>query len=216
MTIETKQRANATIYALTAEDVMDRNCLIIPQQMLVREAARLLHRKRSHVAAVVDENGRCVGMLRAADVFRWIDADCPKAVVGAPVTCPYQVQGRLLNGDEALICTFSHGSCGFKTEIPTTGGRHTDVCVRQETADLPFGAPPRSMTTDFVSISSRSNLSEMVRQIVDSRADGLIVLDKSDRPAGIVSATDILIAIVERMRELAKTRKERIAARKPK
>ena len=44
MVIETKQRADETVYALTAENVMDRNCLIIPQQMLVREAVRLLHR----------------------------------------------------------------------------------------------------------------------------------------------------------------------------
>jgi CBS domain-containing protein len=184
--------------------------------MLVREAARLLRRKRSHVAAVVDENGRCAGMLRAADVFRWIDAGCPKAVVGTPVTCPYQVQGHLLNGDEALICTLSHGSCRFQTETPTTGGRHTDVCVRQETADPPFGPTPRYMTTDFVRISSRSKLLEMVLHIVDTRAEGLIVLDGFDRPAGIVSAKDILIAVVERMRELAKTGKERVTARKPK
>ena len=115
-----------------------------------------------------------------------------------------------------LICTLSHGSCGFQSEIPTTGGRHTDVCARQETADPPFGATPRYMTTDFVSISSRSNLFEMVRHIVDTRADGLIVLDEFDRPAGIVSATDILIAVVERMRERAKTGKERTTARKPK
>ena len=64
-----------------------------------------------------------------------IQSDCPDAVVGAPVICPYPVQGRLLNGDEALICTLSHGSCGFQSEIPTTGGRHTDVCVRKETAN---------------------------------------------------------------------------------
>ena len=169
--------------------------------MLVREAARLLHRKRSHVAAVVDENGRCAGMLRAADVYRWIDAGCPKAVVGAPVTCPYQVQGRLLNGDEALICTLSHGSCRFQSETPTTGGRHTDVCVRQETADPPFGATPRYMTTYFGTIGRRSSLSEMVRHLVDTRADELIVLDDFDRPAGIVSATDVLIAIVNEMPE---------------
>ena len=86
MAIEMKQRADDTVYALTAENVMDRNCLIIPQQIPVGEAAHLLHRKRPHVAAVVDENGRCAGMLRAADVFRWIEADCPKAVVGTHVT----------------------------------------------------------------------------------------------------------------------------------
>jgi hypothetical protein len=165
--METTQSADETIHALTAENVMDRNCLIIPRQMLVREAARLLNRKRSDVAAVVDENGRCAGMLRAADVFRWIDADCPHVVVGPGLTCPYLVRGRLLNGDEGLICILTHGSCGFQKEVPTTGGRHTDLCVRREATELPFGARPSYMMTDVVSVSSRAKLLEMVLQLVE-------------------------------------------------
>ena len=216
MAIEMNQRADKTVYALTAENVMDRNCLIIPKQIPVAEAAHLLHRKLPHVAVVVDENGRCAGMLRAADVFRWIEADCPKAVVGTHVSCPHQVKGRLLNGDEAVICTLSHGSCGFQSEIPTTGGRHTDICVRQETAHFPFGAIPGYMTKDLQTIKQRSTLFEMVLRLVNSRAEGLIVLDESDRPAGVVSASDVLIAVVERMRDLAKTGTNRATARKPK
>ena len=216
MVIETKQRAAETAYALTAENVMDGNCLIIPKHMLVSEAARLLHRKRSGLAAVVDENGRCTGMLRPADVFRWIEAGCPKAIVGTPVTCPNQVNGRMLNGDEAVICTLAHGSCAFQDEQPTTGGRHTDVCARQDTADLPFGATPRYMMADFVGVGSRSTLVEMVLALVNSRADGLIVLDEFDRPVGIVTAIDILAAVVDSMRELTDAAKERRVARRPK
>ena len=216
MVIETKQRADETIYALTAENVMDRNCLIIPQQMLVREAARLLHGKRSHVAAVVDTTGQCVGTMRAADVFRWIEAYCPDVAVRPGLACPYQVRGRLLNGDEAVICTLAHGSCTFQEVQPTTGGRHTDVCLRPEREDFPFGAAPRYMTTNFASVRSRSNLIEMVRRIVDTSASDLVVLDEFDRPAGIVSATDILVTVVERMREIDESEKERTTARMPK
>jgi CBS-domain-containing membrane protein len=200
---------------LTAEHVMDRNCLIIPQQMLVREAVRLLHEKRSHVAAVVDTNGRCVGTMGAADVFRWIEAYCPEVTVRPGLACPYQVRGRLLNGDDAVICSLAHGSCTFQAEQPTTGGRHTDVCSRPERGDFPFGAAPRYMTTNFASITSRSNLSEMVQRIVDTGANNLVVLDKFDRPAGIVSATDVLSAVVERIPDRAKTRTRRITAQKP-
>ena len=63
MTIETKQRANERVDALTAENVMDRNCLIIPQHMLVREAARLLHRKQ------LDDFDRPAGIVSATDVL---------------------------------------------------------------------------------------------------------------------------------------------------
>jgi CBS-domain-containing membrane protein len=198
MTIKSIRRRDGAIPGgLTAENVMDRNCLVIPQQMLVREAVRLLHQKQSKVAVVVGANGKCAGTLRMADVVRWIDADCPKAVVG--VTCPYQVRGRLLNGDEALICALSHGSCGYQSEIPTTGGRHTEVCTRQESAKPPFGATPGYMTTCFGEIGPQSSLCEIVQHIVDTGLDELIVIDNSGCPAGIVSASDVLTAIVDRM-----------------
>jgi CBS-domain-containing membrane protein len=62
------------------------------------------------------------------------------------------------------------------------------------------------MTTYFGTIGRRSSLHEMVRHLVDTRADELIVLDEFDRPAGIVSATDVLIAIVNQMPEQRETR----------
>jgi CBS domain-containing protein len=211
-----KHTESEAFCTLTAENVMQRNCMIISQHMLIREAARLMHREQTHVAAVVDRTGRCVGMLRAADMFGWIDADCPNVVVGAGLVCPYEVRGRLLNGDEAVICTLTHGSCPLQVEQPTTGGRHTETCERREAAGLPFGAASRYITTDFVGIRPQSSLAEMVQHIVDSRVDELIVLDEFDRPAGIVLATDIVIATADRFLELAEVEKGPITAGKPK
>jgi CBS-domain-containing membrane protein len=216
MVIETKQRPEETIYALTAENVMDGNCITVPQQMLVREATRLLHEKRSHIAAVIDTTGKCVGTMGSVDVFRWIEAYCQDVAVRPGLACPYQVRGRLLNGDEAVICTLAHGSCGFQEERSTTGGRHTDVCSRPEKGDFPFGAAPRYMTTNFANVRLGSNLIEMVRRIVDTRVSDLVVLDEFDRPVGIVSATDILITIAERFREFDGAEKEQSPARQPK
>jgi CBS-domain-containing membrane protein len=71
------------------------------------------------------------------------------------------------------------------------------------------------MTTNFASINPRSNLSGMVQRIVDTGANNLVVLDKFDRPAGIVSATDVLSAVVERIPDRAKTKTRRITAQKP-
>src|SRR5262245_51392569 len=186
---------NATakpVHALAAGDVMNRNVVVLPQQMLVREAACLLHRARVSAAPVVGESGRCVGMLTAADVFRWVEAGCPEAVVSPVLTCPYQVRGRLLNGDMAVICTLSDGSCPFQALQPTTGGRHTDVCMRQGNQQPPRGALPRYVTTDIVTVGPQVPLLELVRQIIDARADHVVVLDELGRPTGLVSATDVL------------------------
>lgn len=215
MDLEANQKDSETTYAPMAEDIMDHNCLIISEQMPVREAATLLRRKGSHMAAVIDENGRCAGILQSADVFRWIEGRCPNVLVGAGGTCPYQLRGRLLNGDDGVICTLAHGSCAFQVEHPTTGGRHTDLCVRRGTSEPPFGATPRYMTTDFVTIRPKSKLFEIVRHMIDSRTEGLVVLDEFNHPAGIISAVDILLALDDCMHERAATKKTPVHPRKP-
>jgi CBS-domain-containing membrane protein len=214
MIVETESRTNGAIYSLVAKDVMVRDYQIIPQHTLVRDAARLLNRKQSRIAPVIDREGRCVGVFRPTDVFEWIDAGCHEARVGNPITCPYQVDGRLLNGDDARICMLSDWSCGFQSKVPTTGGRHTEICVRQETLHFPFGSSSGYMAKEVQTIKQQSTLFEIVLRLVNTRAEGLIVLDESDRPTGIVSATDVLVAVVQRMRELCKIEKNQ--ARKPK
>jgi CBS-domain-containing membrane protein len=185
------------VRALTAGDVMNRDLVVVPRQMLLRQAVHLLHWARANVAVVVDEQGRCVGILSPADVFRWVDAGCPDTVVAPVLRCPYQVRGRLLTGGDGVICTLADGNCPFQAVQPTTGGRHTDVCLRQETEDAPFGAVPRYLTTDIVTVPPQTPLLELVRQASEARADCLVVLEESDRPIGIVSATSVLHAIAE-------------------
>jgi CBS-domain-containing membrane protein len=182
---------------LTAADVMNRDLAVVPQQMLVREAARLLYRVQVSAAPVADENGRCVGSLSPADIFRWIEAGCPDVVVGPIHACPYQVRGRLLNGDDGVICIQSDGRCPFQAVQPTTGGRHTEICMRQETESSPFGTSSCYMTTDVVTIRAQTPLLQLVRQILDACADSLIVVDEFHRPIGIVSATEVLSAVAK-------------------
>jgi CBS-domain-containing membrane protein len=58
-------------FTLTAEDLMSRPVVTIPQQMSLRAAARLLAEERITGAPVVDEAGRCVGVLSASDFVKW-------------------------------------------------------------------------------------------------------------------------------------------------
>src|SRR5690242_12910723 len=58
--------------SLTAADVMGRVSVLIPHRMSMPDAARLLSRRRSQGAAVIDGAGRCVGLLAGADFLRWI------------------------------------------------------------------------------------------------------------------------------------------------
>jgi CBS-domain-containing membrane protein len=64
-------RANA-FQELTAADVMSDVVLAIPQGMSVRGAARLMAEAGACAAPVTDARGRCVGLLLASDVLRWV------------------------------------------------------------------------------------------------------------------------------------------------
>jgi CBS domain-containing protein len=65
------QTATKPLLALTAADLMTTHVMTIPQEMSLREAARLLSRSSISGAPVVDAEGRCVGVLSSSDFVTW-------------------------------------------------------------------------------------------------------------------------------------------------
>jgi predicted transcriptional regulator len=55
---------------LTAQDLMSRDLVLLPQELSLRAAARWLAQDHISGAPVVDEAGRCVGVLSATDFVR--------------------------------------------------------------------------------------------------------------------------------------------------
>jgi CBS domain-containing protein len=192
--------------ALTAGDVMSHAVVLLREEMLLREAARLLRQAQVSGAPVVDEQGRCVGVLSAADFLRWAEQE-GRGTEKAPVpACPYQVKGRLLTGEEAVICTLAEGYCPLQVMRPTTGGRHTALCTlpsgifsdqQQAVEDLPGDAVRRYMTADVVTAGPRTPLPRLARMMIDAHIHRIIVVDKKKRPIGIVSSTDLLAAMAD-------------------
>lgn len=188
---------------LTAEDVMTCEMVAVPRQISLREAARLLRRAQVCVAPVVDEEGRCVGMLAATEFLHWAEDGCPDTVDGFTPACPYQVKGRLLTGEEAVICTLAEGACPLQVMRATTAGRHTALCTQPDGVFSDWqqvdGAVPsavvRYMTTDIVSVAPRTPLPEVAQIMVKARTPHVLVLNEECRPVGVVSAADILAAL---------------------
>src|SRR5215204_1001615 len=112
---------------LTAEDVMKGELVTVPRWAPLREVAALLRGHQISGAPVVDDQGDCVGVLTAADFLRWAEDGCPEAAAGPVRCCGFQKEGRLLTGEEAVICTLAPGSCPLQSVQPTTAGRHTAV-----------------------------------------------------------------------------------------
>lgn len=67
--------------ALTASDLMSRDVVLLPQEMSVRAAARMLADAHISGAPVLDQNGCCIGVFSTSDVVRWAaDKDRSRAL----------------------------------------------------------------------------------------------------------------------------------------
>jgi CBS domain-containing protein len=79
-----------TLLALEAKDIMSQTVLVVPEDMSLQGAARRLSHHQVSGAPVVDEEGRCVGVLSATDFVRWAEKGAPLPHNG---TCclPWQI-----------------------------------------------------------------------------------------------------------------------------
>jgi CBS domain-containing protein len=72
----------------SAEDLMSRDVITIPQPMSLRAAAHRLAQSGISGAPVVDEYGRCVGMISATDMVRFLDrSPCSVESEASPGFC---------------------------------------------------------------------------------------------------------------------------------
>jgi len=154
---------------------------------------------------VVDADGRCIGVLSGTDLVRWAEEQGRGAEDGPVPACRWQVKGRLLTGEGAVICTLAEGCCPLQTMRPTTGGRHTAICMERsgilsdwqqvtESRSLP-GSVRRYMTADVVTVGPETPLPELTRAMIDAHIHCIIVVDAEQRPIGVVSSTDVLAAV---------------------
>ena len=75
----------------TAADLMSRDVIVLPQQMSLKGAAHRLLQAGVHGAPVVDDRGRCVGMLSFTDLVRCLDADARPLPVEEEMYSPWQL-----------------------------------------------------------------------------------------------------------------------------
>jgi CBS domain-containing protein len=199
------------LLALTASDLMSRNVVTISQDTPLRAAAELLFQRRITEAAVVDADGRCVGMLSATDLIRWALQRAGGPEDDLPPACPYQVKGHLLTGSDAVICTLAEGNCPLQEMRPLMGGRHIAVCrlrqgVGSDWQDFSGGrhasAVRRYMTTDSI-VGAETPLSTLARAVLDVHVPTLIVVDEQHRPIGSVSRLGVLTALTRPVRSAA-------------
>jgi CBS domain-containing protein len=85
------------LLSLTAEDLMTRGVVAIPREMSLRAAAHRLMQTGVSGAPVVDEQGRCVGVLSRADLVRYLDQGEPS--VETEETTDYSSDWQVVESD---------------------------------------------------------------------------------------------------------------------
>jgi CBS-domain-containing membrane protein len=154
--------------ALLAKDLMNGEVVTIPCDMGMQAAARRLSQLHVSGAPVVDEQGRCVGVLSSGDFVACCAANrtsCAKHRAEA-----------------------NRGPCTF----PDCVSSEWQMVQEAESVE---GLVRDHMTPDPVMARSETPIARLAQMMVDAHVHRLIIVDDQRRPLGIVSTTDIVAAV---------------------
>jgi CBS domain-containing protein len=180
---------------------MSRDVRTVAPDTPLRDAARQLARWGVRGVPVVDDAGRCVGVLSVSDLARWASGHGePKAPL--PRTCSFQKESREPGGRETTLCLLPEGACPLQRLREVAGGKPGVVCIEPhsvptdwqvvEVESLPGDAVRDFMTTAPVAVGAGTPVPELARLMLEHGVHRLVVLDPQGRPAGVVSADDLL------------------------
>jgi CBS domain-containing protein len=189
--------------ALTAGDVMSRGVVSVSLDTPLREASRLLLMHQISGLPVVEPGGTCVGVLSTIDLLRWAiqqqGGAAPKTSE-RPLTCLFQLKQREPNGKEKVLCTLPLDACPLQRkndERICCNSPHEVMADWQvvNVEQLPTENVEQFMTPDPVTVGIDTTLPELALKMVDAHVHRVIVVDRRNRPVGVVSSTDLLAAI---------------------
>jgi predicted transcriptional regulator len=193
-----------SLFELTAAELQTRILTSLPADMPLRDAAKMLFDARVHGAPVVDESGRCVGVLSISDIARWA-VHMSGPTMAHPRTCGFQETHRGPAGREVTHCTLPEGKCPFQSSRRGPEGEVFLECrephsVLMEWQMVEMEAIPTEhvrhyMTTEPVLVDARESIFELARKMVNSVVQRVIVVDGEQRPTGIVTVTDLVAAL---------------------
>jgi CBS domain-containing protein len=84
-------QATKSLLSLTAADIMSNHVVMIPREMSLQGAARMLNRAGVSGAPVVDGRGRCIGVLSTTDFMRWVEKGRKNGLSHEPMCSAWQI-----------------------------------------------------------------------------------------------------------------------------
>ncbi len=188
------------LLSLTAGDLMSREVKAVLNNAPLRDAARQLTEFGVRGVPVVNESGRCVGVLSVSDLARWT-AGLGKNRTPQPRTCSNQQKVREVGGRETVLCLLPEGVCPIQRPRVNSDGVRASICTEPHSVPTDWQVVEQEsasevvrdvMTTEVVSIGPDTPLSEVARVMLDRGVHRVVVLDPGDCPIGVVSVDDLL------------------------
>jgi len=105
---------------MTAADLMSRDLITISRHMTLHGAAHRLSQSHVSGAPVVDDDGRCVGVLSATDLVRWLDVGCPQPGRSGCQKGEYHSPWQM---PEAEVLPDDEVSCHMTTDVVTASDK---------------------------------------------------------------------------------------------
>lgn len=152
-------RTEKPLMSLCAGDIMTRNVVMIPREMSLPGAARMLARAGVTGAPVVDGAGRCIGVLSSTDFMNWMKTEHAAIVQGQVFKpweipdCDPQFQGRV---EDCMtrnpVLAFSNIKIGELASMMMDAHIHRIIVV--DPANRPIGVVS---TIDILAALARAN-----------------------------------------------------------
>jgi CBS-domain-containing membrane protein len=186
--------------SLTAGDLMTRDVRTVRADTSLADAARQLARWGVRGAPVVNDTGRCVGVLSVSDLARWV-AGQSEAGTALPRACAFQEKYREPGGRETVLCLLAEGVCPLQRVREMPDGKLAVVCTEPHCVptdwqvvelDSAPGTVRDVMTTEVVSVGPDAPVTELAQVMLDRGVHRLLVLDTLGRPVGVVAVDDLL------------------------
>lgn len=188
-------------WVLTAGDLMSRDVEMIHADLPLRDAGEWLAAREIHGAPVVDDEGRCVGVLSVTDVSRWASGR-GRPTAQLPRTCAFQMNCREPGGHDVVICRLAEGVCLFQRLRTMADGKFGLACIEPhcvpvdwqivELEAMPGDRVRDAMTTAVLTVGPAATVSEMAQLMLDRHVNRLVVIDNQDRPVGVVTVNDLI------------------------
>jgi CBS-domain-containing membrane protein len=200
-------KINKPLFALTADDLMTGDLLLIRDDTPLRTAAHMLLRHHVSGAPVVDPAGKLVGVISTTDFMRsanMIDFD-DRRLIEDLEGCVFQTETRDASGNVLVMCELPAGVCSVQRILKDASGNERIVCgePHEVFADwqiaildsVPMDSVRKFMTQDTVTAELAAPIRVLARKMVDAGIHRIVIVDGDQTPLGIVSSTDILAAV---------------------